>query len=155
MLHKTIKKVTEDIENLKYNTAISSLMISLNKIWEERGSTSENQIMVKEQLESLLKLLAPFAPHITEELWYELGNEKSIHLEDWPVFDEEKIKEEEMTIVVQVNGKVRGEFVVDVGESEEKIKEIALEQENVKKWVGDNEPKKQIYVKNKLVNIVV
>jgi len=147
-IHKVIKKVGDDLEKLKFNTAIASMMSLMNNI---AGST-----LSRENYEYLLKILAPFAPHITDELWQEvLGNGISIHLESWPKYNEEKIKENIITIVVQVNGKVRAEFVVDAGESEEKIKNIALEQENVTKWIDNKEPKKIIYVKNKLVNIVV
>jgi len=146
ILHKTIKKVGEDIESFDFNTAISQMMIFINE--------AEKSDVTKEQYEIFLKLLAPFAPHITEELWHEIGNEESIHLTGWPQYDEEKTNEENVIIAVQVNGKVRGEFEIEIGESEEKVKETALLQENVAKWVKDNEVKKVIYIKNKLVNIV-
>jgi leucyl-tRNA synthetase len=149
ILHKTVKKVGEDIESFDFNTAISQMMILVNEAEKAKSINSED-------FEILLKLLAPFAPHITEELWQEvLGNGGSIHLESWPEYDPEKIKEERVTIAVQVNGKVRGELEIDIEESEEKIKERALSLENIQKWTEGKDVKKIIYVENKLVNIVV
>ncbi|MCK5285825.1 MAG: leucine--tRNA ligase [Candidatus Pacebacteria bacterium] len=155
LLHKTIKKVTEDIENLKYNTAISSLMIFVNKIREQRGNTSENQLMTLFQLESFLKILAPFAPHITEELWAGLGHTESIHLEEWPEYNEKLAKDDKHIVVIQINGKVRSEIEIEDGEDEENIKKRALEDEKVQKWVVEKEIKKTIYITNKLLNIVI
>ncbi|MBU1046609.1 class I tRNA ligase family protein [Patescibacteria group bacterium] len=155
ILHKTIKKVSEDIENLKYNTAVSSLMIFVNKIREQRGDTSENQLMTLFQLETFLKILAPFAPHITEEIWENLGNEKSIHLEEWPKYDEKLAQDEKHLIAIQINGKVRSEIEIEDGEDEESIKNRALEDERVKKWLEEKEVKKAIYIKNRLLNLVI
>ena len=103
---------------------------------------------------TFLQLLAPFAPHITEELWSMLGEKKSIHLSDWPVYDENKIKDEEIKIVIQVNGKVRGEVTIGVDEGEEEIKNKALEHTSVQKYLDNKKIKKVIYVKNRLMNIV-
>ncbi len=146
-IHKTVKKVSDDLEELKFNTAIAAMMTLLNTL----GASS----LSREGYEMILKSLAPFAPHMAEELWHELGNEESIHLAQWPAYDKEKIKEERATIVVQVNGKVRAEFEIEVGVNEEEVKNIALEQENVVKWTKDKEIKKMIYIENRLVNIVV
>ena len=154
LLNKTIKKVTEDIENLKYNTAISSLMILMNNIREEMISSGIKKIMTKDQMESLLKILAPFAPHITEELWEVIGNKSSIHVESWPEYDEDKIKEDKITIAVQVNGRVRTEIDIEVDEDEEKIKNNAVSLPNIQKWLSGKNVKKVIYIKNKLVNVV-
>jgi leucyl-tRNA synthetase len=148
ILHKTIKKVTNDIENLRYNTAVSSMMILANEI--EKIKEIE-----KEDYQAFLKLLSPFAPHITQELWEQLGNDSLIQNEKWPEYDENLTKDNTHTIALQVNGKVRSEIEIEDCLSEEEIKNLALQDEVVKKWVGDNEPKKIIYVKNRLVNIVV
>jgi len=146
-LHKTIKKVSEDIESFDFNTAISQMMIFVNE--------AEKEGFVKKQYEAFLKILAPFTPHISEELWEELGNKKSIHLEPWPKYDEKKIKEETATIAVQVNGKIRGTFDCPAGLDEEEIKKRAVSLPNVKKWTEGKEIKKIIVVPNKLVSLVV
>lgn len=148
-LHKTIKKVGEDIESFNFNTAISQMMILVNEM-EKAESVNKSDFKI------LLRVLAPFAPHITEELWMDvLGNKKSIHVSEWPKYDENKIKEDKTTIVVQVNGKVRAEFESEIEANEDEIKNTALKQENVMKWIGSKEIKKIIYIKNRLVNIVV
>lgn len=147
-LHKTIKKVSQDIEEMKFNTAISTLMILVNQV-EKVGSIDQKQF------EILLKLLAPFAPHMTEEIWSNLGNKKSIHLEKWPEYDSEKIVEEEVTIAVQVNGKVRGELKTASGIKEREVKDMALEVEGIKKWVQGKEVKRVIFVQDKIINLVL
>lgn len=148
LLHKTIKKVTEDIENFKFNTAISSMMILMNELEKE----AEVPRVVSE---IFLKLLAPFAPHMAEELWSGLGHKASIHLEDWPKYDEDKIKDEKVTIMVQVNGKVRANFEAEVGITENEAKNKALSLPEVVKWMGESEPKKVIFVPNKIISFVV
>jgi len=147
-LHKTIKKVGDDIESFDFNTSISQMMILVNEM-EKVESISKNDF------EILLRILSPFAPHITEEIWHELGYKESIHLASWPEHDDKKIKEEVVNIVVQVNGKVRGEFEIEFGASEEKVKKEAMVLENVEKWIDGKDVKKIINVKNKLVNIVI
>jgi leucyl-tRNA synthetase len=148
LLHKTIKKVTEDIEKFGFNTAISSMMILSNEI-------EKAEKISKQDFEDFIKILAPFAPHITDELWSELGHKKSIHLESWPFFDASKIKEESVNIVVQINGKVRANFEAPVDISEKEVVEKALSLELVKKWTEGKEIRKTIFVKGKLLNIVV
>ncbi len=158
LLHKTIKKVTEDIENYKFNTAISAMMIYVNEL--ESGKTQ----VEREDFEKFLKILGPFAPHITEELWShfaeasrdksDIGNKTSIHLEKWPEYDENKIKEEKVTIVVQVNSKVRASFEAEANIDESTAKEKALSLPEIQKWIGDRDIKKVIFVPNKLLNIV-
>ncbi len=148
ILHKTIKKVTEDIELLHFNTAISALMIAVNEI-EKIGSVTRSQY------EILLKLLAPFAPHVTEELWYAVGNKKSIHIADWPKFDPSLIVENEVNIAVQVNGKIRGSFKAAADLSKEELEMIAKKLPEVVKWIQDKNITKVIVVPNRLVNIVV
>jgi leucyl-tRNA synthetase len=107
------------------------------------------------QYGTLLKLLAPFAPHVAEELWMSLGNKKSIHISPWPEYDPKMIVEDEVTIVVQVNGKVRASFMAATDATEDHIKNQALNLSEIKKWTEDKEIKKVIVVKGKLVSIVV
>jgi len=148
ILHKTIKKVTEDIENFRFNTAVSALMILANE-FEKEGQLS----VINYQL--LLKLLAPAAPHIAEELWQKLGHKKSVFLEKWPKYDLELAKEEIITLIIQVNGRVRDKIEVEADISEEKAKKLALSKEKVLKWLEGKEIKKVIFVPGKLINIVV
>ena len=152
ILHKAIKKVTADIQILGFNTAISTLMITVNDI-EKELANPESKIL-KSQFEILLKLLAPFAPHVTEELWYSLGNKKSIHVSDWPVCDEKLLVDDEVNIMVQVNGKVRSSFKVQKDQTEAALEAQAKEIPDVKKWLEGKEIKKVIVIKNKLVSIV-
>jgi len=107
-----------------------------------------------EDYKLLIKLLSPFAPHIAEELWFELGEKKSIHLEKWPVFDASKTIENSFKLVVQINGKVRDVFEVPAGISEDEAKDLTLKRANVKKWIGDKRVEKIIYVPNKIISIV-
>ncbi|MBI2639826.1 MAG: leucine--tRNA ligase [Candidatus Sungbacteria bacterium] len=148
ILHQTIKKVTEDIENLQYNTAISALMVLLNEFEAHSDSAG------RQEKEIFLKLLAPFAPHITEELWYALGNKKSVHTSLWPKFDKKFLTEDFFALIVQVNGKVRATVEVRAGITEEDARAAALSNEAVKRYVP-GVPRKVIFVKNKLINFVV
>lgn len=148
LLHKTIKKVGEDIEAMKFNTAISQMMIFVNLVEKEKNIS-------KETYEVFLKLLAPFAPHITEELWEKMGNKESIHKESWPKFDSKILKSDTMTITVQVNGKVRGQFDVPTEEKQKKIEEVAVGLDIVQRYIKDQKVKKIIYISGKLVSIVV
>jgi len=151
LTHKTIKKVTEDIENLHYNTAIAALMEYLNYALDNPRSG-----LSKSNIEILLKLLAPLAPHITEELWQEaLGHKTSIHDEKWPEYDPEKIKEEKVRMAIQINGKVRSQIEVDVDAEEDDIKNLVLKDKKVQKWLEGKKPKKVIVVPNRVVNIVI
>ncbi len=147
VLHKTIKKVGDDIEAFGFNTAISSLMILANEM-EKVGSVSITNY------ETLLVLLAPFAPHITEELWYSLGNKTSIHLASWPTYDEAMTVVSEVTIAVQVNGKLRDTMVMQNGASQSLVEESALALLPVAKWIEGRKITKIIFVPGKLVNIV-
>jgi len=147
VLHQTIKKVTEDIEGLRFNTAISQLMILVNEM-------SKLEVISHTSYVICLQLLSPFAPHITEELWSQLGNKTSITRAEWPKYDPELAKEDKITIAVQINGKLRDTFEVPAEIGEEEVKKLALASEKVQKWLGGKEPKKVIYVKGKLVSIV-
>lgn len=148
ILHRTIKKVTEDTESLRFNTAISGLMEFVNAAtkWKTRP---------KEVLKPFLGMLGVFAPHIAEELWERIGETNALGLEDWPKWSGEWEVEEEKTIVVQVNGKVRSRVKVPSSAGKEEVVRIAREMEGVRKYVGECEVKKEIYVKDKLVNLVV
>jgi leucyl-tRNA synthetase len=149
VLHKTIKKISTDIEAFKFNTAVSQMMILANELDKE-------QTIGNEQYAIVLQLLAPFAPHVAEELWQRVfaADKKSIHTSTWPVYDESQAMESEMTLAVQVNGKTRSMMVVSAQTSEDDIKKLAQEDEKVKKYLT-GEPKKIIYVPGRLVSIVV
>jgi leucyl-tRNA synthetase len=147
MMHKTIKKVGEDIEAFAHNTAISTLMILTNTLEKE-------QVICSEAYATLLKLLAPFAPHVADELWANLGNKKSIHLEKWPEYDPKKLTSGTFKIVVQINSKVRAQFEIDTDE-EAKVVEKALALPEIATRLFGKKPEKTIYVKGKLVNLVV
>jgi len=146
IIHRTVKKVGEDIESLHYNTAISALMILLRAL--EGGVTHEDA-------KTFLKLLAPFAPYITEELWQELGEKVSIHKAQWPMYDPQKIAEDIFTLIIQVNGKLRDTIDVPLDTTEAQARELALGRENVKKFIGSTRPGRIIYIPKKLINIVV
>jgi hypothetical protein len=150
--HETIKKVTDDISRLSFNTAIASMMEMVNRLYKLKiqGINEEWKFAI----EALVKLIQPFAPHMAAELWQQLGHDTQIDSQPWPVWDEVKIVRDTMTIIVQVNGKLRAKLEVASGESEVAIKELALQDENVQKFVL-GEPKKVIYIKNKLLSIVV
>ena len=145
--HKTIKKVTEDIENFRFNTAISALMILVNEL--------QNKNYGVWHLKTLISILAPFTPHITEELWHQLGHKDSIHQQKWPKYDPKLVKEKMITLVIQVNGKVRDKVEVEADISEEKAKELAISREKIKKWIKGKEIKKVIFVPRKLINLVI
>ena len=171
LLNKTIKKVGEDIENLKFNTAISSMMELLNflrgpELDEEKlEGRKVYRVLDKKNLEKLLLILSPLAPHLTEDLWQEIKEihphfsefkkRDSIHSQKWPSFDPRLIKEEKMQFIIQINGKVRDKIEVESGVPEKKIKELAVSREKIKKWIGDKEIKKTIFVPGKLINIVI
>lgn len=152
LTHATIKKVTDDMQRLSFNTAVAAMMESVNDLYKLKldGFTADWQFTV----ESLIKLLQPFAPHMSAELWLQLGHESQLDFEPWPVWDDAKIVSDTMTIIVQVNGKLRAKLDVPVGTSEDAIKAAALADVNVQKFV-EGEPKKVIYIASKLVSIVV
>ena len=147
--HQTVKKVTSDYESLNINTAISQMMIFVNAVNKEN-------VFPREYAEGFIKLLNPLCPHITEEIWHEkLNHNDTITYEKWPVCDEAKISESEITIGVQVNGKLRGTINITKDLSNEEIEKIALENENVKKFTGGKEIVKIIVIQGRIVNIVV
>jgi len=148
-LHYTIKKVGEDIENFKFNTSVSAMMELVN-LWSEKDN-----VLSKKDAESFLKILAPFCPHICEELWSNLGHKRFIFEESWPKYDEKLIKKETYELVIQINGKVRDKIEVSAEISKEEAEKLALSTEKIKKWLANNKPKVVIFVKGKLVNIVI
>ncbi|KKW46454.1 MAG: hypothetical protein A3A43_03490 [Candidatus Liptonbacteria bacterium RIFCSPLOWO2_01_FULL_56_20] len=149
LLNQTIKKVGEDIEALRYNTAVSALMILLNKIEADPQHTS---LLT---WNDFLKLLAPFAPHMSEELWGISGGRGSIHRASWPKHDPKVLREETFTLVVQVNGKMRDAVEASIGIGEKQARELALGRERVRTFLGGRTPKRIVYVPKRLVNIVV
>lgn len=154
LIHKTIKKVTTDIEErFNFNTAISAIMEMVNGINSLKEEISGD--VVKEAAENLLLMLAPFAPHITEELWERIGNKGSIHLMSWPKYDEKAILEEEVEVVVQVNGKVRAKILVPADITEKELESTAMSNEKISSYLQNKQIIKIITVPNKLVNIVV
>ncbi len=148
IINKTIKKVSSDIENIKYNTAISELMKLTNEYYK-------NIYITKSDYYVLLKLLYPFAPHICEELNELINNKESLVYSEWPSYDESKIVEDSYDLIVQVNGKIRGKIEVNINISEDEMKQIAFNNDNVKKYIDGKDIIKIIVVKNKLLNIVI
>jgi leucyl-tRNA synthetase len=147
VLHKTIKKVGEDIDAMRFNTAIAALMELSNDLMKEE-SIDKNTYKI------LIQLLSPFAPHLSEELWAKYG-EKDLPFSFWPKFDPALAKSATFTLAVQVNGKVRDTIDVDSEISETEVKELVLKSDKVQKWLEGKEPKKIIYIKGKLVSVVV
>ncbi len=146
-LHKTVKKVGEDIEQFKFNTAVSAMMILSN--------TMESGTFTKGDYQTFLKLLAPFAPHITEQLWSEIGESGSIHISSWPTYDESKLFDSTVTLAIQIAGKMRGTIVIARDSEDPLVMDAVKNHEMYQKYVGKQEPKKVIIVKNKIVNIVI
>jgi len=149
LLHQTIKKVGEDIDALRLNTAISAMMVLLNKMSEEAGGVPRATV------ETLVKLISPFAPHIAEELWLRLGNDQSILLSPWPMYDEAKTVEDTITLILQVNGKLRDKLEVPRGLSKDELEKFAQQSERLQKHIAGQSVKKLIVVPDKLVNVVV
>jgi len=148
LLHKTIKKVTEDIESFDFNTAVSAMMIFVNHL-------SKQSVRPKQVIEKFILILAPFAPHIAEELWQRLGHPDSLAYEPWPEYDPELAKEKELELAVQLNGKIKDRIVVPADADEEQIKQKALSTPRLASALAGRQPKKIIVVKSRLVNIVV
>ncbi len=154
--HKTVKKVTSDIEDEKFNTAVSAMMEAVNNYYKikEKYKIGKSPAWTF-AIESLLQILSPFAPHITEELWQQLGHGDTIHIDHWPKWDNKYLQSDTMTIIAQVNGKLRAKLEISVDMDEESIKQQALENDNVKLFIGDKKPTKVIYVPGRLVSVVI
>lgn len=158
--HQTIKKVTEDIEErFHFNTAISAIMELVNEIYKfevgEKYSEEGDILVLREALETVVRLLSPITPHLSEELWQEMGHKESIYLQPWPKYDVKLLEEEEKLIVIQVNGKLRGRILVPASYDDEKIKNEALALPKIKEKIEGKKIVKVITVSGKLVNIVV
>lgn len=151
--HKTIKKVTEDFHRESLNTAVAALMEFVNELYKMKleGFSNDWQFV----LEDLLKMLVPFAPHISSELWQQLGNNDFIEKSGWPKWNEELLKTDEVQIIVQINGKLRGKIKVSPSASEDQILDLAKSEENVIKHLAGKQIVKEIFVPNKIVNLVV
>jgi leucyl-tRNA synthetase len=146
-LHKTIKKVEEDIENFSFNTSVSNFMIAVNEL-SSQGCTS------REVLEPLLVLIAPYAPHITEELWKQIGNQDSISFAEFPVFDGKYLVESNKEYPISFNGKMRFKLNLPLDLTKDEIQEIVMGHEKTQAQLQGREPKKIIIVPGKIVNIV-
>jgi len=155
LVHKTIKKVTEDLERFRFNTMLACLMEFTNHLSRMQEAKNVSGQLWQEAIGYLLLLLAPSAPHLTEELWAQTGRPYSVHNQSWPSFDEELAKEEEITLAIQVNGKLRDKLLVPASIGAEEAKEQALERERVQVHTRDRKIARVIYVPKRVVNIVV
>ncbi len=148
--HKTIRTVTEHIERMRFNNGVAAMMDHLNHLAKLKPNELNRFV-----IESYIEMLAPMAPYLGEELWRALGHQKSVHLESWPTFDEAMTREETVTVVVQVNGKVRDRLQVLANAPESEVTNLALKSESVTRHLGGKPPKKIIFVPNKMLSIVV
>ncbi|MGW8271778.1 MAG: leucine--tRNA ligase [Thermodesulfovibrionales bacterium] len=154
--HQTVKKVTEDIErDCHFNTAIASMMELLNSITQADATGDDARADVSFAIRTLVLLLAPFAPHIAEELWESLGGAPSVFQHPWPSWDEQFARESEIELVVQINGKVRAKIMIPAGLPDEEVRELAVNDAKVRDMIGDRPVRKLFVVKGKLVNVVV
>jgi leucyl-tRNA synthetase len=147
-LHKTIKKVTHDIETMGFNTAISQMMILVNEIYKQE--TRPKSLML-----TLSQLLMPFAPHMAEEIWHSLGGQGLVSLASWPKFDEALCKDDKITLGVQVNGKMRGTIEVAPNESQESAVSLAMQVHTVTNALEGKLPDKIIYKEGRILNMIV
>ena len=155
--HKTIKKVTEDIERFHFNTAISAIMELVNEIYVSEVKDHKDELskrVMRESIETIVLLLSPFVPHFAEEMWEALGKKESIIRHKWPDYDREAVLEEEILIVIQVNGRLRDRITIPASFGEEEVKDWALKSEKIRRLVEGKEIKRVILVPKKLVNIV-
>ena len=152
LLHKTIKKVTEDITTFNFNTGISALMVLTN---EMQTYIHEKKGLSRETKKTFLKLLSPFAPHIAEELWEDMGHTETISYEEWPRYDEDSIQEKTSTIIIQINGKLRDQMSVPIGSDTHALQDMALSRDAIQTWTRGKTIKNIIVVKGKVVNIVL
>ncbi|MCC6683940.1 MAG: class I tRNA ligase family protein, partial [Bacteroidia bacterium] len=148
VLHKTIKKVQEDIENLSFNTSVSAFMVCVNEL-------SDLKCSKKSVLSDLLILLSPFAPHICEELWSKAGNNNSITKATFPAFNANYLVESSFSYPISINGKVRTNIEMDLSLESKEVEARVLADETVQKWLEGKQPKKVIHVKGRIVNVVV
>jgi leucyl-tRNA synthetase len=148
VLHKTIKKIEEDTERFSFNTGVSAFMIATNEL-------TDLKCHKRSVLEPLLILLSPYAPHVCEELWHSLGHSSTVLDEQFPVLDEKYLLESSKEYPVSINGKLRTTINISLDASQEEAEKIVMANEVVKKWLENRSPKKIIYVKGKMLNVVV
>jgi leucyl-tRNA synthetase len=153
-LHQAIDRITRDIEDFQFNTIVAALMELTNAFYRLR-ERCEGSPEWDAALLTMLKLMAPFTPHVAEELWERLGQPYSVHLQSWPEFDAALAAEDEITLVLQVNGKVRDRLVIPAGATEHEAKAVALNSPRLAEWLDGKEPRKVIYVPGRLINVVV
>jgi leucyl-tRNA synthetase len=154
--HQTIKKVTDDMErDYHFNTAIAGMMELMNEITSFEPASDVDQAVFRFAVERVLLLLSPFSPHVAEEMWEAIGNRPSIFEQNWPEWDEDAAKEEQIELVVQINGKLRSRVLISAGMADDDIKKISLEDQRVKETIGKKTIIKVIVVKGKLVNMVI
>ena len=155
LTHQTVRRVGEDLERFKFNTAIAALMEftnALNRHWEQASVSSDRW---RDAIEKLLLLLAPMAPHVAEELWEQTGRAYSVHRQSWPEWDPDLAADEVVTLVVQVNGRVRDKIEVAADVTEDRARELALSSRRVQAHVEGKEVARLVYVPGRLVNVVV
>ena len=152
-MHKTIQRVSSDIEAFKFNTAVAALMEFTNTLWAHQQDHSTSPAF-QEASTTLIQMLAPFAPHIAEELWASRGEVYSVHQQTWPEFDPALTVEETATLVIQVNGKVRDRISVPAGIGDDRARSLALESERVQHYLNGAQPKKMIVIPGRLINVV-
>jgi leucyl-tRNA synthetase len=154
-VHQMLKRITRDFKQFEFNTIVSGLMKLLNDMTAAREAGVYGTPEWNEAMDIYLRMLAPVTPHIAEELWEQTGRKYSVHRQPWPQVDEEAVKEEEITIPVQINGKLRDRLVLPADSSEEEIKSAALASSVVQKFLQGKSPRKVIVAQKKLVNIVL
>ena len=155
-IHSTLKKVTDDLSHkFGFNTAIASLMELINEMYKYKELDTRNDGIIKEGIETIVTILAPFTPHVGEELWQMIGKEGSIFDINWPQFDESALVKDEVEVVVQINGKVRAKLSVGANMTKEEMEKVALENDKIQASIGDKTVVKVIAIPKKLINIVV
>jgi len=155
IVHKTIKKVTEDLEKFRFNTMVASLMELTNYLSKVQEVRNVSLLLWQEAISYFLLLLAPTAPHLAEELWVRSGHSYSVHNQFWPKFDEELAKEAEITLPIEVNGKLRDKLVVPASITEVEARELALSRERIKAYTNGKKIDRIIYIPGRVMNIVV
>ena len=154
VINPMIKKVTEDIDNNHYNTAISAIMTALNDLYKLKVSHLKKNRDWQESLEAVIACTAPFAPHISEELWQQLGHSQTVHTDSWPKWEDKYLLSDKIPVIVQINGKLRAKLEFKPGTSKDEAEKEALANDLVKKHIEDKEVIKVIFVPDKLINIV-
>ncbi|MGH7233905.1 MAG: leucine--tRNA ligase [Candidatus Saccharimonadales bacterium] len=155
LVNSTSKQVGKDLEHMSYNTAIAAMMECVNGLYKLKAKDSFSSVDWQWALETLTKLLAPFAPHIAEELWQRLGGSQSVHLEQWPGFDEQWLKQDRVNIAVQINGKLRGQLTLMIGVNQDDVLKAAKNDPKIQAYLSGSEIKRVVYVQDKLLSLVL